>query len=476
MSGKTRPYYLANCPRSPNSDLEVTDKYTGEVIARVAVADDQALDRAVKAASDAAGRMRDLKPYERQRILLRCVERFTRRAEELAQALCAEAGKPIRDSRGEVARFIDTFSIAAEESTRIQGEVLNLEITPRAMGYKGMTRRFPVGPCSFITPFNFPLNLVAHKVAPALAVGNPFVLKPASATPLGALIVGEVLSELELPEGAFSILPCPGEKAEKLIADERIRFFSFTGSPEVGWDLKAKAGMKKVTLELGGNAACVIDEGSSLEKTAERVIFGAFYQAGQSCISVQRILVHENIYDQFKKVLVEGARALKTGDPREEKTFIGPMISEKEAIRLEDWIADAVRKGGRILCGGVRKGALMPATLMEEVPREADLYRKEAFGPVAILSPFGNFEEALEMVNDSDYGLQAGIFTRDINRAMKAWEVLEVGGVVIGDIPSWRVDSMPYGGMKKSGLGREGVRYAMEEMTELKLLVIKDPE
>jgi acyl-CoA reductase-like NAD-dependent aldehyde dehydrogenase len=475
MLKESYPYYLANTPRSPNTDLEVTDKYTGEVVTRVAMADERTLEKAVGDASEAVEEMRTLKPYDRQRCLQHCVDRFTARADELAQALCIEAGKPIRDSRGEVTRLIDTFRIAAEESVRIQGDVLNLEISPRAKGYTGMTRRFPIGPCSFITPFNFPLNLVAHKVAPALAVGNPFVLKPASWTPVGALIIGEVLAELDLPEGAFSILPCPGKNAERLVTDERINLVSFTGSPEVGWALKGMAGRKKVALELGGNAACVLDHDTDIEDAVGRIIFGAFYQSGQSCISVQRIMIHEKIYHTVKEQLVNRTKALKLGDPREEDTFLGPMISEQEAARLEKWIGDAVRAGGRILCGGVREGAMLQPTLLENVPVHQDLCRKEAFGPVAILSSFGDFQQALEMVNDSEYGLQAGLFTKDIFRALHAWESLEVGGVVIGDIPSWRVDSMPYGGVKGSGIGREGVRYAMEEMTEVKLLVIRNP-
>jgi len=476
MLRETYPFYFANSPQAPNSDLEVTDKYSGDVVTRVAMADEKTLEDAIEAASMAAGPMREMRPFERQRALRHCVNRFSERADELARALCVEAGKPIRDSRGEVTRLIETFSIAAEESVRIQGEVLNLEISPRSKGYTGMTRRFPVGPCSFITPFNFPLNLVAHKVAPALAVGNPFVLKPASLTPVGALIIGEVLAELELPEGAFSILPCPGTKAEKLVTDERIKMISFTGSPEVGWALKSQAGKKKVALELGGNAACLLDGDTDIDKVVDRVVFGAFYQSGQSCISVQRIMVHESIYGRFRDMLVERTRSLKSGDPGEEDTFIGPMISEREASRLEGWIMEAVREGGRILCGGIRKGAMLAATLLENVPENLDLCRKEAFGPVAVLSSFSNFEQALKMVNDSNYGLQAGVFTKDINRAMRAWETLDVGGVVIGDVPSWRVDSMPYGGVKDSGFGREGVRYAMEEMTEIKLLVIRDSE
>ncbi len=381
MLKKKYPYYLANKPVSPNTDLEVTDKYSGEVVTRVAMADADAIDKAIAAAVEAAEPMRKIPPYERQRILYHCVDRFTERFEELALALCIEAGKPIRDSRGEVTRLVDTFRIAAEESVRINGEVLNMEITPRARGYSGMTKRYPIGPCSFITPFNFPLNLVAHKVAPALAVGCPFVLKPASRTPVGALIIGEILAETSLPEGAFSVLPCTRDGAELFTTDERLKFLSFTGSPAVGWDLKARAGKKKVTLELGGNAACVIDEDADLEDAVDRIIFGAFYQSGQSCIGVQRILIHEKVFKKAKDLLVKRTKVLKMGDPRDEDTFIGPVISESEAVRLETWINEAVEAGGKLLCGGKRDGAMLEATLLEDVPIDQKLCRLEAFGP-----------------------------------------------------------------------------------------------
>jgi len=372
-----------------------------------------------------------------------------------------------------VTRLIDTFRIAAEESVRIGGEIMNLEITPRAQGYFGMHRRVPIGPCSFISPFNFPLNLAAHKVAPAIAAGCPFVLKPASRTPIGALIIGDVLAETALPPGAFSILPCHRDGADLFTTDERLKLLSFTGSPDVGWALKAKAGKKKVVLELGGNAACIVDEDADVDDAVERLVFGAFYQSGQSCIGVQRIIVHDSVYEPLKAKLVEATKQLKSGDPSDEATFIGPMISEKEARRLDDWIAAAVDAGGKLLCGGHRDGAMLEATLLEEVPRDQKICTHEAFGPVAVLSRFTSFDDALAEVNDSTFGLQAGIFTRDIYKAHQAWEELEVGGVVIGDVPSWRVDNMPYGGVKDSGLGREGIRFAIEDMTEIRLMVVR---
>ena len=475
MLAETYPYYLANRAQAPNADLVVTDKYTGEPATRVALADAAAIDRAIAAAVEAAEPMARMAAYERQNVLNHCVARFTERAEELAQALCVEAGKPVKDARGEVSRLIDTFRIAAEESVRMNGEVQELEIAPRARGYRGMWKRVPVGPCSFISPFNFPLNLAAHKVAPALAVGCPFVLKPASRTPIGALIIAEVLAETDLPAGAFSVLPCSRDGADLFTTDDRLKLLSFTGSPGVGWDLKARAGKKKVVLELGGNAACIVDRDTDLDDAVERLIIGAFYQSGQSCIGVQRILAHDDIYEALRDRMVTATQALIAGNPRNEDTFIGPMISEGEAQRLHGWVQDAVAAGGTLLCGGQRDGAMLGATLLENVPAGTSVCTEEAFGPVAVLSRFNDFDQALRAVNDSTFGLQAGVFTRDLYKAQKAWDELDVGGVVIGDVPSWRVDNMPYGGVKDSGLGREGVRFAMEDMTEIRNLVVRTP-
>ncbi|MCC1495364.1 aldehyde dehydrogenase family protein [Alcanivorax sp. 1008] len=475
MLKEAYPYYLANEPVYDNADLDVTDKFSGAVATRVALADASAIDQAIAAAVAAEAPMAAMPPYERQAILYHCVKRFSERAEELADALCIEAGKPIKDARGEVTRLIDTFRVAAEESVRIGGEVLNLEIAPRAKGYRGFTKRVPVGACSFISPFNFPLNLAAHKVAPAIAAGCPFVLKPASRTPIGALIIGEVLAETDLPKGAFSILPCHRDGADLFTEDDRLKLLSFTGSPAVGWDLKARAGKKKVVLELGGNAACVVDENTNLDDAVARIIFGAFYQSGQSCIGVQRIYGHRSQYAELKQRLIEKTKQLKMGDPKKEDTFIGPMISEGEAKRLDKWVQEAIDAGATLLCGGKRNGAMLEATLLENVPNHCAICTEEAFGPVAVLEPFDDFDAVLERVNDSAFGLQAGIFTRDLYRAQKAWDVLDVGGVVIGDVPSWRVDNMPYGGVKDSGLGREGIRWAIADMTEERLLVIRTP-
>lgn len=473
MLKDTYPLYLNNKAEQPNVDLEVTDKFTGEVAFRCAQADAKTIDAGIQGAVEAAEPMARMASYERQAVLQHCVNRFRERSEELAYALCVEAGKPIKDSEGEVSRLIDTFRIAAEESVRMTGEVQPLDISPRAKGYQGIWKRVPIGPCSFISPFNFPLNLAAHKIAPALAVGCPFVMKPASRTPLGAIIMGEVLAETDLPKGAFSILPAHREGADLFTEDDRLKLLSFTGSPGVGWDLKAKAGKKKVVLELGGNAAVIIDHDADLDDALERVIFGAFYQSGQSCIGVQRILIHADIYDRFRGMLVARTKALIAGDPKDRNTFIGPMISEGEAKRLDSWIQEAVALGANLLCGGKRDGAMLEATLLDNVDRNTKLNIEEAFGPVAFLIRFTEFAEALDIVNDSKFGLQAGIFTRDLFKTLDAWDRLDVGGVVINDVPSYRVDNMPYGGVKESGLGREGIRFAMEDMTEIRNLVIR---
>ena len=468
------PYFLANEAVYANDDLIVTDKYTNQPATRVALADAKAIDNGIAATVLAAPEMEDMPSFERQQILEHCVTRFRERSDELAYALCIEAGKPIKDSEGEVSRLIDTFKIAAEESVRIPGELQTLDISARARGYRGMWKRVPIGPCSFISPFNFPLNLAAHKVAPAIAAGCPFVMKPASRTPLGAIIMGEVLAETSLPKGAFSILPCSRDGADLFTVDERLKLLSFTGSPGVGWDLKAKCGKKKVVLELGGNAAVVVDSDTQdIDDAIERIIFGAFYQSGQSCIGVQRIIIHEKIYHDFKSKLVEATKRLKSGNPQDPDTFIGPMISVGEAKRLKGWIDNAVADGAKLLCGGSLEENLLEATLLENVPGDADVTREEAFGPMALLTKFSTWDEAIEIVNNSKFGIHAGIFTRDFYKVQRAWDKMEVGGVVVGDVSSYRVDNMPYGGVKDSGIGREGVKFAIEDMTEIRNLVIR---
>lgn len=469
-----RPLWLAGKAVVTNQTTPVFDKFSGEKIADIALAGPTEIDEALGAAVAAEPLMAAMPSYERAEVLEQLLAGIQDRFEELSQLLCAEAGKPIKDARGEVQRLVDTVKIAAGEATRIYGEVMPLDVTPRTKAYRGMTKRVPIGACAFISPFNFPLNLVAHKIAPAIAAGCPFVLKPASHTPLSALVLGEILAKTSLPPGAFSILPSTRDAADMLVTDERSKLLSFTGSPAVGWDMKARAGKKKVTLELGGNAACIVHSDVNLDDAVARIVFGAFYQSGQSCISVQRILVHESVYADLRHKLVAATKALVMGNPADEKTFIGPMISEKEAQRLSRWIESARKNGGDVLCGGGLNGAMLEATLVEHVPHGEPLWTEEAFGPVAVLETYKEFDDALARVNNSAFGLQAGIFTRDIGRINKAWDLLHVGGVVINDVPSFRVDNMPYGGVKDSGLGREGVRAAIEDMTEVRLLVIRN--
>jgi acyl-CoA reductase-like NAD-dependent aldehyde dehydrogenase len=474
MLQPTYPCFLANQPLHTGDLLDVHDKYSGEVATRVALAEAGIIEQAIAAAQAAEPAMRALPPYARQAVLEQCIARFRERFDELALALCVEAGKPIRDAEGEVTRLIDTFRVAAEEAVRIDGTLPNLEISERAKGYRGFVQRVPLGACSFITPFNFPLNLVAHKVAPAIAAGCPFVLKPSEKTPVGALIIGEVLAETALPPGAFSILPCRIGDADPFVTDGRLKLLSFTGG-QVGWELKAKAGRKKVVLELGGNAACLVDadQRGSLDRVVERLVFGAYYQSGPSCIKVQRVLAHASLYEDLRERFVAATKNLRAGDPKQRDTFLGPLIDEDSARRLESWITEAVQAGARLLCGGGRSGNRLEASVLEDVPAGTKLDAQEAFGPVTLLAPFDDFDEALARINASEYGLQAGVFSNDLAHAMRAWDVLEVGGVVVGDIPSFRVDNMPYGGVKRSGLGREGIRCAIADMTEPRLLVLR---
>jgi acyl-CoA reductase-like NAD-dependent aldehyde dehydrogenase len=371
-----------------------------------------------------------------------------------------------------VGRAISTFTIASEEAKRIPGEVVPLDITPGTDHHFGLAQRFPIGPILGITPFNFPLNLVAHKVAPALAVGNPIVLKPAPQTPLTSLLLGEVISKLGLPDGMVSIVPCTNAVAERMVMDDRFAMVSFTGSAAVGWKLKAKAGRKRVVLELGGNAGVIVEPDADLDYAAERCAVGGYGYSGQTCISVQRIYVHESAYQAFLERLLKRVGAFKVGNPADETTMIGPLIDEGAAKRLESWIQEAVSGGAKVRIGGKRLGSLLEATVLTDVKPEMKVNYEEAFGPLVNVTPYAKFEEAIAALNDSPYGLQAGVFTRDIKKAFQAYNEIEAGAVLINEIPTFRADQMPYGGVKNSGLGREGLRYAIEEMTERKLLVL----
>ncbi len=468
------PFYVNGRPTRESDALEIHDVFRGTLLARVALPGPASVEEAITGAWAARGATRALPPDARRRTLEDMAARLRERSTEFVELLCGEAGKPLRDARLEVERAVETFRLAAEEAVRAGGEILDLDDVPRGRGVRGFVRRFPLGPAALITPFNFPLNLVAHKVAPALAAGVPFLLKPSERTPLSALALGSILAEANLPPGSWSILPLPGERSAPLVDDERIAMLSFTGG-QVGWALRARAGRKKVLLELGGNAACVVDadQEARLDAVVSRVVRGAFAQSGQSCISVQRVLVHERLYPVFRERFVAAARTLRAGDPRREETDLGPLIDRAAAERVRSWVAEARAAGARLLTGGDGEGTLLAATVLEGVPRGARLWAEEVFGPVAVLEPFRTWREALDAVNDSAYGLQAGIFTDSLAHVLDAWEVLEVGGVIVGESPNFRLDAMPYGGVKRSGTGREGLRDAIREMTEPRLLVLR---
>jgi acyl-CoA reductase-like NAD-dependent aldehyde dehydrogenase len=433
------------------------------------------VETAMQAAVRAFEVTRKLPSFERQRILRSVAQGITDRREDFARMIALEAGKPIRTARAEVERAIFTFSIAAEECTRIYGEWLPMDLQAFAAGRWAIVRRFPLGPIVAITPFNFPLNLVAHKWAPALAAGCTVVHKPASQTPLISLLLAELVEQAGWPAGALNVLPLSSHDAEPLVADDRLKMLTFTGSAAVGWDLKKKAGKKRLTLELGGNGGVIIHHDADLEYAAERCTSGGFSYAGQSCISVQRIFVHGSVMDRFLAAFVPRVQKLKVGDPLQEATDVGPMISQADARRAEEWINEAIAEGAKLLCGGKRNGSLLEPTVLTGTRPEQRVNCEEVFAPVVTVESYGDFGEAVRRVNDSRYGLQAGVFTSDAKLLFYAYEELEVGGVVAGDVPTFRIDHMPYGGVKDSGLGREGLRYAIEEMTEQKILVVNMP-
>ncbi len=458
--------------RSSAERVEIRSPYDQQVIGIVSYASPQDAEEAIARAASAFETTRRLPSYARADILRRVANELAARKEELAELITLEAGKPIRDARTEVTRAITTFTVAAEEAKRMGGELLPLDWLPGSENRWALVRRFPIGPILGITPFNFPLNLVAHKVAPALASGNPIIIKPAPQTPLSALRLGEIVLESGWPEGGLSVLPCSNDVAGQMLADERIRMLSFTGSAEVGWMLKARVPKKKVVLELGGNAAVIVHEDADLDYAARRSVQGGFGYAGQTCISVQRIYVHESVVEPFLTRVLEGVRNLIVGDPREETTDVGPMISVAAAERAERWIREAVEAGAKVLVGGERSGAFLMPTVLTDVTPEMRVSCEEVFAPVVVVSRYADFDEAIRQVNASRYGLQAGVFTRDVKRIFRAYEAIDVGGLIINDVPTYRADHMPYGGVKESGVGREGVRYAIEEMTEPRVLVV----
>lgn len=451
---------------------EVRSPYNGEVVGLTYQATAADVEAAIEGAAQAFAETQRLPTYRRAETLGKIVQALAAQQEPIARLIALEAGKPIRLARAEARRAILTFTDALEESKRIRGEWLPLDLDAASCGRFALVRRFPVGPVAAITPFNFPVNLVSHKLAPALACGAPVVLKPAPQAPLSALHLARIVHEAGATPGALSALLCPVEAAQAMVADDRLKVFSFTGSAAVGWALKQKAGKKRVLLELGGNAGVAVHSDADLDYAAERCVFGGFAYAGQICIAVQRIYVHRPVFDSFADKLLERVRKLRLGDPLEETTDVGPMISRAAAERAEGWVREAVRGGAQLLAGGGRDGAFLQPTVLTQTKPEMKVCCEEVFAPVVTLEPYDRLEEALAAINRSPYGLQAGLFTHDARAIFGAFETLEVGGIIVNDVPTYRADPMPYGGTKDSGLGREGVRFAIQELTEPRVLVI----
>ncbi len=459
--------------RVSEEKVDIINPYDDSVVARVSFATEKDVEDAIESAAMAFEKTKTLPSYVRSRVLAQISKGIEERKDELARTIALESGKPIGSAKAEVARAVSTFAIAAEEANRIGGDMIPLDVTEAAKGRIGITRRVPIGPIAAITPFNFPLNLVAHKVAPAIASGCPVIVKPPSKTPITSLKLGEIAMKTELPKGAFSVLPCSTKVAEPLITDPRLKMLSFTGSAAVGWSMKKRLDpRKKIILELGGNAGMIIHRDADIDYTVGKAVVGAFAYAGQICISVQRLYLHEDIYDAFMKKFIDKVKKLKIGDPLDPSNDLGPMIDEEAAKRTQEWVEEAVRDGAKVLVGGKASGKYFEPTVLVNAPPQSKVCSEEIFAPVVAVFKYRDIDEALDGVNDSHYGLQAGLFTNDHDVIWRAFERLEVGGLIVNDTPLFRVDNMPYGGIKDSGFGREGLKYAIEEMTELRLMVL----
>jgi acyl-CoA reductase-like NAD-dependent aldehyde dehydrogenase len=473
---KPHPIFLAGRWVESDDPLVVTNPANPDEPAGATFnASEAQYEEAVEAAVAAFEVTRTLPAYERGAILRNISAGIKARREELGKLMAREAGKPIRDALIEVDRAVITFRLGAEEAERMVGETIPLDLMPASKGRVGITRRFPIGPIAGISPFNFPLNLAAHKVSPAIASGNTIVLKPPSKDPLTMLTVAEIIEEAGPPAGSVSILPMTRELGDKMVADDRFKLLTFTGSPSVGWRMKERAGKKKVVLELGGNAGVIIDKSADLDWAVRRLLVGAFTYAGQVCISVQRMFVHDDIWDELMKRFVEGAKSIKVGDPLDPETELGPMVDGAAAERTQRWVDEAVAMGGKIMLGGKADGNFFPPTILTDVPPQAQVCSNEAFAPLAVAFRFKDFGDAIKQVNDSMFGLQTGVFTNDLANSWRAFNELEVGGVIVNDVPTYRIDHMPYGGVKDSGLGREGLRWAIEDMTEVRIMVLAQP-
>lgn len=471
---KEYPMIIAGKFVKTNDLKELKNPFDSEIVAKFHVASKKEMEAAIVAAVKSFKDTKKLPAYKRAEICMHISARIQERKDEFTLALSQEAGKPLADAAGEVERAINTFRIAGEEARRMEGEFIPLDSMPAGEGRISILKRYPIGPIAGIAPFNYPLNLSAHKLAPAIASGNPIVLKPATKTPISALLLGELILETEWPKGAISIIPCSREVGDKLVTDHRFAMLTFTGSPAVGWPMKTRAGpKKKVVLELGGNAGVIIDKDADLDLAAQRVKAGGFGYAGQSCISVQRVYVHKDVEKEFTDKLVNLIGELKMGSPQDPTTTLGPMINAKTAARTQEWVEEAVSEGATVLTGGKANGAFFEATILTNVKRSSKVCNEEAFAPLLVIESFKDISEALSALNDSAYGLQAGLFTNNQQNIWDAFDELDVGGVIINDVPTFRVDQMPYGGTKESGIGKEGPKYAMEDMTKLKILVMR---
>lgn len=466
------PFFLAGEWQQGTEQYNVQNPYTNDVVGIVDLASPDELEQAIQAAVQAFETTRTIPSHQRSTILRRISEHLQADREDMARTIAQEAAKPIKYARAEVERAIFTFACAAEEANRISGDVLPMDVLAAGEGRQAIAKRFPIGPIAAITPFNFPLNLVAHKLAPAIAAGCPVVLKPASQTPITALKLAHIIDQAGLPKGALSVIVLHNSDASPLVEDDRFKLLSFTGSPAVGWDMKRRAGQKRVALELGGNAGVIIHEDANLAFASTRVVAGGFAQAGQSCISVQRVLVHSQIYKKFMSLFVPTVRQLKVGDPLDEESDLSVLITPNEGARVAEWLEEAKAAGAEVVAGGQIQGAIVEPTVLVNAANHLKVNCQEIFAPVVTIQPYDDFNDALAVINDSDFGLQAGVFTNNLTLAWRAYETLDVGGVIINDVPTWRADHMPYGGVKQSGIGREGVKYAIEEMTEPRLLVL----
>lgn len=472
----TYKIYCAGSFIATDQELPVRNEYDGSLVATTYLAGEADLNRAITAAEHVRGEMQTLSSYDKYRILMQISTEITAQREDLAKLLAAEASKPLRYALGEIDRAAHTFLIAAEESKRPPSELLRLDWSPASIGREGFVKYFPVGLVAGIAPFNFPMNLAVHKIAPAIAAGCPIVLKPASSTPLSTLALAKIIDGTDLPKGAVSILPMDRQTGNQLVTDERFALLSFTGSPEVGWEMKKNAGKKKVVLELGGNAGVIVTESADIEQAVKKCLVSGFAYSGQVCVHMQRLIIHSSIYEAFMEKFLAGVRALKEGSPLSSETDVSGMIDEKNALRMEEWFTEATSQGATILAGGKRRGTFVEPTVLTGTTPSMRVHGEEAFGPCVLVEKYNDFSEALAYINNSKFGLQAGVFTHNTTEMFRAWDHLEVGGVLINEVPSFRVDHMPYGGVKESGLGREGIRYAMMDMLEPRLLVVDRSE